>query len=391
MEDFRQIPNVNAHLHTPFSFSAFDKLTDALDKAKAEDVKIAGINDFYSMDGFVEWKNESLKRNIYPLFNIEWISLRKEDQENGIRVNDPNNPGRTYISGKGLCCPPRLRQPYASQLARIRSKSNAMVKEMCNKVNERLYAINAGFAIHYSEIENDFSKGLVRERHLAKALRMSIHTRFENKPDDIAAFIENLFNGKPLESNVFDSAGVENEIRRVLFKSGGMAFVQEDPNAFLPMEDVCQIILEVGGIPTYPFLGDDATGRFTEFETDIEKTVDTLKQCGIFSAEFITTRNSIELLEKYAGYLLENGFIVTFGSEHNTPVMEPVKLSARNNVPLTEKLKKINYEGACIIAAHQERMRMGQQSYIDANGIAVIEQKEQFFKEGHALIQKVIN
>ena len=25
--------NVNAHLHTPYSFSAFDKLTDALDRA----------------------------------------------------------------------------------------------------------------------------------------------------------------------------------------------------------------------------------------------------------------------------------------------------------------------------------------------------------------------
>ena len=31
--------DVNAHLHTPYSFSAFDKLTDALDRAVNENVK----------------------------------------------------------------------------------------------------------------------------------------------------------------------------------------------------------------------------------------------------------------------------------------------------------------------------------------------------------------
>ena len=38
--------SVNAHLHTPYSFSAFDTLTDALNRAVAENVKVVGINDF---------------------------------------------------------------------------------------------------------------------------------------------------------------------------------------------------------------------------------------------------------------------------------------------------------------------------------------------------------
>ena len=49
--------NVNAHLHTPYSFSAFDKLTDALDRAVAENVRVVGVNDFYSMDGYKEWND----------------------------------------------------------------------------------------------------------------------------------------------------------------------------------------------------------------------------------------------------------------------------------------------------------------------------------------------
>ena len=390
MDVFSEIPNVNAHLHTPYSFSAFESLTDALDRAFDEEVKIVGINDFYSMDGYEEWNREALKRHLYPLFNIEFISLQKEDQDNGIRVNDPNNPGRTYISGKGLCCPPRLNEPYLSQLAAVRNDSNAQVNEMCRRVNELLLACDAGFDLNFDVIESFFSKGLVRERHLAKALRMSIYIRFKNKPEDILAFFEKIFNGNPLKSNMFNYADVENEIRSNLLKAGGAAFVPEDPKTFLPMDDVCKIILSAGGIPTYPFLGDDACGYFTDFENDVEKAVNALKQRGIFSSEFITTRNSIETLEKYAGYLYDNGFIVTFGTEHNTPAMEPVKLSARGNAPLTERLKKINYDSACVIAAHQEHIRAGKPGYVDASGNAETASRDLFIEEGDRLIQIVV-
>jgi hypothetical protein len=167
--DINKIPNVNAHLHTPYSFSAFENLSEALERASDEDVKILGINDFYSTDGYEEWNKEALKRNLYPLFNIELISLQKEDQDNGIRVNDPNNPGRTYISGKGLCCPPRLEKKYASQLADVRAESNAQVQEMCRRVNELLAAFDAGFSLNFNVIESFLSKCTVRERHCAKA------------------------------------------------------------------------------------------------------------------------------------------------------------------------------------------------------------------------------
>ena len=36
-------------------------------------------------------------------------------------MNDPNNPGRTYLSGKGLAYPIDLPEPYASQLANVRA------------------------------------------------------------------------------------------------------------------------------------------------------------------------------------------------------------------------------------------------------------------------------
>lgn len=347
-----KIVDVNAHLHTPYSFSAFDGVSQALDLAAQEGVKVVGINDFYSMDGYKEWSEECGRRHLFPLFNIEFISLNVEDQAAGLRVNDPGNPGRTYLSGKGLAYPVILSGKEAEQLSAVKAESNAQVEKMCAKLNAHLDAVKAGFNISFDEVARTLTRGSIRERHLAKALRLAIDANFAcDKCKE--EFYGRLFGGAPLKSAADNAAAVENEIRSKLLKSGGAAFVPEDPTAFLPMETVQRIIEAAGGIPTYPFLADDAKGCFTDFEGDLQKAADTLKKRGFRSCEFITTRNTTAVLESYAGYLEDEGFIVSFGSEHNTPALEPVKLRTRDAADLSDKLKAINYRGACAIAAHQ--------------------------------------
>ena len=382
--------NVNAHLHTPYSFSSFEKLTDALDMALKENVQVVGINDFYTTRGYEQWDHECRRRRLYPLFNIEFISLNKEDQAAGIRVNDPNNPGRTYLSGKGLYCPPFLPEPYASQLAEVVEETDKQVRQMCDKLNDLLRAHEAGFELDIQWIEQTLTQGSIRERHLAKALRLVATEHFQNDSERLLAFFEKIFGGRPLQADLNNVAAVENEIRSKLLKAGGPAFVAEDPKAFLPMEDVRRIILAAGGIPTYPFLADDAKGNFTDFEQDVKQTAAILKGRGIYSVEFITTRNSIEVLEAYAGYLHEQGFAVTFGSEHNTPAMEPVLLTARGGRPLTPKLKAINYAGACIVAAHQEALRRGYEGYTSHEGMPSLAKRNLFIQEGNRLIRSLI-
>lgn len=345
------IVDVNAHLHTPYSFSAFDNVSQALEMAQNEGVKVVGINDFYSLDGYREWSEECGRRRLFPLFNIEFISLNVEDQAAGIRVNDPNNPGRTYLSGKGLAYPVRLAGKEAQMLAQVREESNAQVEHMCAKLNAHLEACKAGWQLSFSQIRNTLTMGSIRERHLAKALRLAIDARVAE--GERAEMYLRIFGGTPLKSDPGNIAAVENEIRSRLLKSGGAAFVPEDPKAFLPMEAVQSIIEAAGGLPTYPFLADDAKGGFTDFEGDLQKAADTLRKRGFRSVEFITTRNSTKVLESYAGYLRDEGFIVSFGSEHNTPALEPILLRTRDCDHLSEKLRAINYEGACRIAAHQ--------------------------------------
>ena len=365
---FNMVPDVNAHLHTPYSFSAFKSVDQALDLAAEEGVKVVGINDFYSTDGYAQWSAGCAARKLYPMFNIEMISLNAEDQAAGLRVNDPNNPGRTYLSGKGLKFPVTLSGTPASQLAAVKAESNAQVEQMCAKLNAHLASVKAGFSLDFGRITSELTQGQVRERHLAKALRLALEAY---APDaDAALQLYELVFGAPLKAARDNAAAVENEIRSRLLKSGGAAFVPESPQAFLPMSTVCDIITAAGGIPTYPFLADDAKGNFTDFEGDLQKAADTLRKRGIGSVEFITTRNTTAVLESYASFLEQEGFIVTFGSEHNTPAMEPIRLRTRDNASLSEKLREINYRGACAVAAHQ-------------NGVRGLE-------EGDAIIRKAI-
>ena len=380
------IVKVNAHLHTPFSFSAFTELNQALDMAVEEGVKVLGINDFYTTAGYSAWASGCKERNLYPLFNIEFISLNEADQKAGLRVNDPGNPGRTYLSGKGLSYPFQLTEPFATQLAEVCAEANAQVQAMCGKVNEILAANDAGFALDFELIKNNLTKGSIRERHLAKALRMKLYEACNNNPLEIRILFHNLFGGKELKSEINDITGVENEIRANLLKAGGGAFVPEDSKAFLPMQTVCDIILAGGGIPTYPFLADDAKGGYTDFECNLERVSTQLTERGFHSVEFITTRNGVELLEKYASYLHDQGFVVTLGSEHNTPAMEPMELFARNSTPLTDRLLQINYEGVCVVAAHQHLVAQGLRGYIDVNGQADRSKRAEFIKLGDELI-----
>lgn len=379
---------VNAHLHTPFSFSAFRSIADALDRAVAEGVKVVGINDFYSTDGYEEWAAQCAVRHLFPLFNIEFISLNQSFQDAGIRANDPNNPGRVYLSGKGLRFPLRLEQPWLGQLEGVKAASNQHVAQMCARLNEVLAQTKAGFALSYADIERELANGSVRERHLAKALRLEVVRRFAGAVEQ-KAFYDRLLAPHTLQSPLNDAAAVENELRGRLLKSGGSAFVPEGPDAFLAMETVRQIILKAGGMPTYPFLADDAKGLFTDFEGDKEQAARDLEERGFASVEFITTRNSMEVLEEYAAYFYERGFVVTFGSEHNTPAMEPIALRARGDLPLSPLLQELNLKGAALTAAHQYLVARGEQGYLDEDGRPRTAERARMELLGQALFAQV--
>ena len=381
--------HVNAHIHTPCSFSSFSGLDQAFAMAVNENVRVLGINDFYVTDGYDEFSELARRYRIYPLFNIEFIALSKELQEQGIRVNDPNNPGRTYICGKGLKYPSVLKENYRKMLENIKAESQLQIVEMLEKLNVWLKETGMNFLLSYEEIRSRFARQMVRERHIAQALH---HVVFEHYPDDAlrGEVLKKIYGGIPSGVNIHHSAALENELRNNLLKAGKKAFVPENEKAFLSIEQVGEIITEAGGIPCYPVLLDDAAGNITEFEADRERLCQSLTDMNIRCIELIPQRNKLEIMEPFVRYFYERGFVITFGTEHNAPGLIPLTPCCRGDVPLTDFLMQVNYNGACVIAAHQYMKAQGKYGFIDENGQPLSSQSSYLKQLGDELIRKEI-
>lgn len=384
-----KVLKVNGHFHTPFSFSAFSETGQVFEMARNENVKVLGINDFYTTDGYAEFNGLAQKYRIFPLFNIEFMALQKDLQAKGIRVNDPNNPGRTYFSGKGLKFPVSLSTAMTERIRGIQDESNRQTAEMVEKLNAFLRELQLGFELSFREIKVLYAKNLVRERHIAKALRIAVMEKYQLEEEQKSVFGK-LFSGKAVHAAMTDFAGLENEIRGNLLKSGGCAFVPEDDKAFLSLDQVIELIIHAGGIPCYPVLLDNPKGEFTDYEGDYESLYRNLTAMNIYSVELIPGRNKPEILEQFVNFFNKKGFVVTFGTEHNTPRLDPVTVFGGDGKEISEAMQKIGYEGACVIAAHQYLIAKGEEGYLDGRGKTKIKQRSEFISLGNAVIKAFI-
>jgi hypothetical protein len=384
------IREANGHIHTPYSFSAFSDLDSIFKMAVKEKIAVLGINDFYVTDGYESFHKGCVENKIFPLFNIEFIGLLKEEQKKGIRINDPNNPGRIYFSGKGLDYPFHTGFMLRKQLKSVIRESQVQIRAMISKLNLLIEPINPSLKFSYENIKKEFAHDMVRERHIAKALRTLAIREFPT-PEEQLHFIESLYGGKKSKTGLSNSAALENEIRSNLLKSGGAAFVEEDEKSFLELNKIIRIIIKAGGIPCYPVLLDDPSGKFTEFESDPEKLYLSLKGLGIECIELIPGRNDFNILKNFAEFFHGKGFIITFGTEHNTPEMIPLTVTTRGSVPLDESLKRVAWEGVCVIAAHQYLRADGRQGYVLPDGTHSNGQKQELVKLGRLVIEYFLN
>ena len=377
---------VNNHIHTPYSFSAFSHVAQAVTLAAKEGVNVLGINDFYVRDGYEEFATECRKHRVFPLFNIEFIGLSKTDQSAGIRVNDPGNPGRTYISGKGLDFPASISPGNRDKLEAMIRESQLQVEAMTVKLNSHINQCGYDISVTMDELRSRHAKKLVRERHIAKALRIKAAETFGTKREQVD-FFTRIFNDTPPQNDLQDTSAFENEIRSRLLKAGGEAFVPEDEKAFLEIGEVRELILDMGGIPTYPLLLDDKNGGFTNFESPKEVLAETLLERGFRSIELIPHRNSLKYLREYVEFFYQQGFIVSYGTEHNTPELTPLTVKCRGNAVLDRNTAQIGNRGAAVVAADQYRRARGETGFLDANGNSEPAKRSELEQLGEAVIR----
>jgi hypothetical protein len=257
---------------------------------------------------------------------------------------------------------------------------------MVDRLNGLIRHLHPSLALSYEEIKRTYAQGLVRERHIARALRSLAVENFPS-PDEQMRFLESLYGGKKSRTGPSAPAALENEIRANLLKAGGPAFVEEDGRSFLEIGKIIGIIAHAGGIPCYPVLLDDAAGRFTEFERDPAKLCSSLAALGVGCIELMPGRNDPGLLSDFVDFFNGQGFVITFGTEHNTPEMMPLTVTSRGSLPLYEKLKTIGWEGVCVIAAHQYLRARRRPGFVAEHGRNGSGRKDELVKLGRSVIE----
>lgn len=360
---------VNAHVHLPPNFSAFDSVEQAVQQATREQIDVLGASNYYDYTVYHDFATRARAARIVPLFGIEIIALLEDLQQAGVRINDPVNPGRMYLCGKGIVHFAPLSAEAIPLLEEIRRKDTERMERMVARL-DRLFA-EAGVPTgmdaravreqvrrrHGCPLETVY----LQERHVAQAFQEAL---FERIPfAERQAFLERLFRGSS-QVDPGSAIDVQNAIRSHLMKAGRPAYVEE---TFVGFDHACRLILAMGGIPCYPTLADGAS-TLCPFEDPVERLIDTLKARNIHCAEFIPVRNTPEILMRYVPAMRAAGIVVTAGTEHNTREMLPLMPTCAGGEAIPEQVQQIFREGACVVLAHQYLRMQGYPGFVDAQG-----------------------
>ncbi|HEY5436811.1 MAG TPA: hypothetical protein VIK13_16415 [Candidatus Limnocylindrales bacterium] len=363
-------PVVNTHVHLPPNFSAFETAEDAVRAAAAEGIRVLGASNFHDLRIYGRFADEARAAGIVPLFGLEFISMDDGLQEAGVRINDPANPGRVYLCGKGVdpFAPPT---ETALRLAGEARRTDVdRMRLMVDRLRECFAAAGLATVITDESIAEEVAEAagvprdwvVLQERHVARAFQEAVF--LVTAPGRRAFLLARAFGG-PSSAAVEDAVAVQGEIRSRLMKAGRPAFVAESPVSFA---DAYRLVLEADGIPCYPTLA-DGVDPICPWETPAAQLARRVLERGIHAAELIPIRNRPEVVDEYVDAFRSAGIIVTAGTEHNTSERIPLEPRCVDGSLPSEHARDIFWEGTCVIAAHQNLRSQGRPGFVDREGI----------------------
>lgn len=361
------LPVVNTHVHFPPNFSAFGTVEDVLETARAEGARAVGISNFFDQQVYARFAEQADEAGVVALYGLEFITLIDELAEAGVRVNDPANPGRMYLCGKGIS-PFKDKSPAAAAIAAsIRSGNDERARKMVEQLTAWFASCGLDTGLTADAIAADVatSAGVpvewvsLQERHVARAYQQALGAL---PIEQRAAVLERAYGGAS-KVDLDDAVALQGEIRSRLIKVGTPGFVAEVPLAF---DDAYAYVLAMDGIPTYPTLA-DGVDPVCPFEASAEQLAAELLARGIHAAELIPVRNTTACVDAYVAAFNAAGIIVMAGTEHNTADRIPLAVTAADG-PVSEAARKAFYEATCVVAAHQHLVAAGQPGYVDTRG-----------------------
>lgn len=298
----------------------------------------------------------------------------------GRRLNDPTNPGRTYLCGKGIVrldpMPPRAAMTLAGIRKGDATRMEAMLAALASLFHDAGLATNLSTDDATREVAErsgvPASTVVLQERHLARACQERVFALPGVK--ERTEVLSKAYGAAP-NANPADANGVQAEIRARLMKAGGPAYA---PEPFVGLAEAIGLIEDLGGFPAYPVVADGAN-PVGEFEATPDDLVANLGDLGIQAVEFIPSRNDPDALAAYVGACRRAGLVVTAGTEHNTTAPGSLIPTCRGGAPLPPCVEATFWEGAAVVAAHQARSLRGERGFGGCDNATLREEGERLF------------
>lgn len=361
---------VNTHVHVPPNFSAFSTVEDVIESAGREETLALGISNFFDQQVYGRFRDLADEAGIVPLYGLEFITLIEDLAQEGIRVNDPANPGRMYLCGKGIAPFKEKSERAAAIATAIRVGNDQRANEMVDRIADRFLACGVDTGLTAPAIAATVAERAgvptswvsLQERHIAMAFADVVQSAPVAEREELL----NLVYGSATRVDVTDAVALQGEIRSRLMKAGTSGFVAEVPLSF---DDAYAYVLEMDGIPTYPTLA-DGVDPACPFEDPADALAASLLARGIYAAELIPIRNTAACVDAYVKAFTEAGIIVMAGTEHNTLDRIPIAVACVDG-PVSETSRRSFWEATCVVAAHQHEVAAGRPGYVDSRGALI--------------------
>jgi len=360
----------NSHIHTNESFSVFRSPTEAVWQAAREGVAVLGINDHYTVAGHPEFREACQIAGIAPLFSMEAVAMDREAEAARLLLNDPDNPGRVYLCGKGITRTPADSSVAARNLARMRAALERRTREMTGKVaqlfRERLNADGPS----WNDVRGLTPRGNTTERHVAWATLRRLRELAAAEGVALGQLMERCCGAPPAPDA--NDAALQIFLRSKLLKAGAPCYVAETEDAFVSSEELRQMFLALGSIPTYPVLGNPVTSG----ERDIEALLDRLEATGFYAIEVIPHRNTRERLAQIVSAARGRWWPCFNGTEHNTPEARPML----DPYALDPEFEPWFRQSTALLLGHQLAAGRGDKGYVGEDGRPAIADPREGFE-----------
>ena len=391
----RPTPRANAHIHLPPNFSAFESVAEAVNLAAAEGIGALGISNYYNYDVYGNFVDRARKKGIFPLFGLEIICMDAALRDAGVKINDPANPGKIYICGKGITRFDEM-TPEAARLNDLMCRNDSARMATMVERTARLFAergletgIDEKAVVEMIVARHGSNPGTVylQERHVSQAFQEALFEKV--RPEERIERLNGILGAETKAKDPEDFVAMQNDIRSHLMKAGKAAFVEE---TFIGFDDAYRLILELGGVPSYAVVADGAA-PISHFERTPEELIDAVRGRNIHAMEWIPPRNTIDVLRDYVTKMRQAGLAITAGTEHNTlDLIRFDPFCKDGDVP--DDIRAIFREGACVVAGHQFLSLHGECGFVDGEGnpnpdyTSADERIKSFAKIGAAVIQR---